>query len=35
MDPRLVLYTISISHNKSVWSVNHEVVRVVKETLAR
>ena len=31
MDPRLVLYTVSISHNKSVLFVNREVVRVIRE----
>ena len=35
MDPRLVLYTISIFHNKSVLFIRHEVVRVMKEPLVK
>ena len=33
MDPHLVLYTVSIFHNKSALFVNHEVVRVIREML--
>ena len=35
MDPRLVLYTVSTFHNKSIPFVNREVVRVIKETLVK
>ena len=31
MDPRLVLYTVSILHNKPIPFVNHEIVRAIKE----
>ena len=35
MDPRLVLYSVSILHNRSILFVNCEVVRVIKESLVR
>ena len=35
MDPRLVLYTVSIFHNKSVLFVIREVIRVINETLVK
>ena len=35
MDPCLVLHTVSISHNKPVLFIRHEVVRVVKESLVK
>ena len=31
MDPRLVLYAVSIFHNKPILVVNHEIVRVIKK----
>ena len=35
MDPCLVLYTVSTSHNQSILFVNREVVRVVRESTCR
>ena len=35
MDPCLVLYTVSVFHNKPVLFIRHEVVRVIKETLVK
>ena len=35
MDPRLVLHTVGIFHNKSVPFIVHEVVRVIEETLVK
>ena len=35
MDPRLVLHTVSVSHNKSVPFVVREVIRVIGDTLVK